>query len=65
MSKKTFSFWIITFPKRRSSSSEVFYNIGLLQNFTKFTGKHLCQNLLLKNVLPWRPATLLRLNLQQ
>ena len=34
-------------------SSEVFFKIALLKNFTKFTGKHLCQNLFLNKVPPW------------
>ena len=29
----------------RSSRPEVFCKKGVLRNFTKFTGKHLCQNL--------------------
>ena len=36
---------IITSSKRKSSSSEVFYKIGVLKNFTKFTGKHLYRSL--------------------
>ena len=34
---------------------EVFYEKGVLKNFTKFTGKHLCQSLFFD-----RPATLLK-----
>ena len=30
----------------RSSRPEVFCKKGVLRNFTKFTGKHLCQSLL-------------------
>ena len=33
---------------------------GVLRNFTKFTGKHLCQNLFLNEVAGLRPATLLK-----
>ena len=44
----------------RSSSLKVFYKIGLLKNFTKFTGKHLCRNPFLNNVAACRPATLLK-----
>ena len=29
----------------RSSGSEVLFKIGVLRNFTKLTGKHLCQSL--------------------
>ena len=34
----------------RSSSTEVFYKIGILKNLAKFTGKHLCQSLLFDKV---------------
>ena len=37
----------------------VFYKIGALKNFAKFTGKHLCQILFLIKDLEYRPATLL------
>ena len=30
--------------KRRSSRSDVFKKIGVLRNFTKFAGKHLCRS---------------------
>ena len=43
-----------------SSSSEVFCNKGVLRNFTKFTGKHLCQSLFFNKVASLRPATLLK-----
>ena len=33
---------------------------GVLRNFAKFTGKHLCQSLLLNKVTGLRPATLLK-----
>ena len=33
---------------------------GFLRNFTKFTGKHLCQSLFFNNVAGLRPATLLK-----
>ena len=39
---------------------KVFYKIGLLKNFTKFTGKHLCRNPFLNKVPAWRSATLLK-----
>ena len=38
----------------RSGRPEVFSKKGVLRNFPKFTGKHLCQSLFL------RPATLLK-----
>ena len=34
----------------RSSCPEVFCEKGVLRNFTKFTGKHLCQSLFLINL---------------
>ena len=38
--------------KRRAESScpDVFCKKGVIRNFTKFTGKHLCQNLLFNKV---------------
>ena len=44
----------------RSSRPEVFCIRGVLRNFTKFTGKHLCQTFLFNNVAGLRPATLLK-----
>ena len=43
----------------RSSRPEVFCIKGILRNFAKFTGKHLCQSLFFNNVSGLRPATLL------
>ena len=34
----------------RSSPLEMLYKIGLFENFTKFTGKHLCQNFFFSKV---------------
>ena len=34
----------------RSSRPDVLLKTGILKNFAKFTGKHLCQSLLFKNV---------------
>ena len=42
----------------RSSRPEVFFEKGILRNFAKFTGKHLCQSLFLNKVARLRPATL-------
>ena len=39
---------------------EVFYKKGVLRNFTKFTGKHLCQGLFFNKVTGLRSATLLK-----
>ena len=33
---------------------------GVLRNFVRFTGKHLCQSLILNKVAGHRPATLLK-----
>ena len=42
----------------RSSHSEVFCEKGVLRNFAKFTGKHLCHSLFFNKVTGLRPATL-------
>ena len=39
---------------------EVFYKKGVFRNFTKFTGKHLCQSLFFNKVAGLRAATLLK-----
>ena len=39
-----------------SSSLEVFFEKGVLGNFAKFTGKHLCKSLFLKKVAGLRQA---------
>ena len=44
----------------RSSRPEVFCREGVLGNFTKFTGKHLCQSLFFNKVTGLRSATLLK-----
>ena len=46
--------------KLRSSRLEVFCKKGFLKNFTRFTGKHLCQRLFFKKVVCLRLATLLK-----
>ena len=53
---------MILFQMRNSRSSrpKVFCKKGVLRNFTKFTGKHLCQSLFFNNVAGLRPATLLK-----
>ena len=40
--------------------SEVFCEKGVLRNFAKFTGKHLCKSLFFNKVAGLRPATLLK-----
>ena len=44
----------------RSSRPVVFCKKGLLKNFAKFTGKHLCQSLFFNKVAGLRPASLLK-----
>ena len=45
---------------RQKQSSEVFYEKGVLRNFTKITGKHLYQSLFFNKVTDLRPVTLLK-----
>ena len=45
----------VNFYKNRSNRPEVFCKKGVLRNFTKFTGKHLCQSLLFNKVAALRP----------
>ena len=49
----------------RSSRPDVFCKKGVLRNFTKFVGKHLCQSLSFNKVAGLRPATLLKKRLPQ
>ena len=44
----------------RSSHPEMFCKKGVLRNFVKFTGKHLCQGLFFDKVTGLAPATLLK-----
>ena len=46
--------------KYRRNRLEVFCKKGVLRNFEKFTGKHLCQSLLFNKVAGIRPVTLLK-----
>ena len=41
----------------RYNHPEVFCKKGILRNFGKFTGKHMCLSLLLNEVAGLRPAT--------
>ena len=45
---------------RRSSHRRCSVTKGVLRNFSKFVGKHLCQSLFFKKVAALRPATLLK-----
>ena len=44
----------------RGSRPEMFCKKGVLRNFTKFTGKHMCQSLFFKKLAGLKPATLLK-----
>ena len=44
----------------KSNRPEVFSKRGVLRNFAKFKGKHLCQSLFFIKVAGLRPATLLK-----
>ena len=44
----------------RSSRPEMFCKKGILRNFPKFSGKHLCQGLFFNKVAGLRPGTLLK-----
>ena len=49
----------------RSIHPDVFCEKGVLKEFAKFTGKHLCQRLFFNKVAGLRPATLLNKTLTQ
>ena len=51
--------------KIRSSRPKVFCKKGVLKNFAKFTGKHLCQSFFFNKVAALRPAILLKKTLAQ
>ena len=44
----------------RTSGLEVFSKKVVLRNFSKFTGKHLCQNLFFNKVAGLRPANFIK-----
>ena len=50
---------------KRSSHWRCSVRKGVLRNFAKFTGKHLCESLFLNKVAGLRPATLLKETLAQ
>ena len=50
--------------QKRRSRWEVFCKKGVLVNFTKFTGKHLCWSLIFNKVAGLRPESLLKNRLQ-
>ena len=47
----------------RSSHRRCYVRKGVLRNYTKFTRKHLCQNLFFNKVVSLDPATLLKMRL--
>ena len=47
-------------PIYRSIHKRCFIKKGVLKNFAKFTGKHLCQSLFFNKVAGLKPATLLK-----
>ena len=51
LKKKTFLILLQLLLIYRSSRAEVFCKKGVLRNFEKFTGKHLCQGLFFNKVL--------------
>ena len=63
--KISFIHEIVLFPHHdiQKQPPEVFYKKGVLKNFAKFTGNHLCQSLFFNKVAGLRPVTLLRMNL--
>ena len=51
---------VVIWTKIRSSHQRCSMKKGVLRNFTKFTGKYLCQGLFFNKVAGLRPATLLK-----
>ena len=52
-------FWPVK-SMMRSSRPDVLCKKSVLRNFTKFTGKHMCQSFFFNNVAHHRPAALLK-----
>ena len=57
------STWAFLIWLDRSNHQRYSVRKGVLRNFRKFTGKHLCQSLFLNTVVGLRPATLLKKSL--
>ena len=55
-----FSKWILPQDFQKQSSRGILCKKGVLRNFTKFTGKQLCQSLFFNKVAGLRAATLLK-----
>ena len=47
-------------PYYKSSRPELFYKMGVLKKFAKFTGKYLCVRIFFKKAAGWRPTTLIK-----
>ena len=54
------SFCFSCFEVFRRSRPEVLYKKGVLTDFAKFTGKHLCHSLFFNKVTALKPVTLLK-----
>ena len=65
ISSVCFWFKLKRLQRIRSSYQRCFIIKGVLRNFSKFTGKQLCQSLFFNKVAGVRPATLLRKRLWQ
>ena len=69
LNKIYFCFAKIKFSKhtlyKQKQPPEVFYKKSVLRDFTKFTGKHLCQSLSFNKVAGLSSATLLKKRLAQ
>ena len=52
--------WIRFYLRYSNSRPEVFCTKGVLRNFTKLTGKHLCQSLFFNKAAGFSPPTLLK-----
>ena len=55
--RKKYGSWM---HDNRSSRSQMFFKMGVPKNFAIFTKKHMCWNLFLLRLQPWRPTTLLK-----
>ena len=54
------AYLMISRDKVQKQSPEEFCKKGVLRNFAKFKGKHLCQSLFFNKVAGLRPATLFK-----
>ena len=63
--EKSCRWWRNVQTTNRSNHRRCFVRKGVLRNFAKFTGKHLCQSLFFNKASGPRPATLLKGTLAQ